>query len=187
MQLDNLLKGLAAIRTFRHVRRWLDATVLMSSMLLAGCGEAVDPVVLKLREQFLSERPMGDERPIPEIRKALNSGEIKSDSPFTVRVRINAGELHPFVSGEARFLVTDATGHDGDESHNPHECPFCRRDIKSMMAMVEFTDSDGRVISIDARELFGVGEFQLLVLEGTGHVDEEDILVISARRMSVQR
>ena len=169
------------------VERWCVTILLFSGMMMAGCGEAVDPHVLRIREQFLTEKPLGPEQPVANIRKALQSGDLKPDTLFTIRVRINAGEVSSFSDGVARFFVTDATGHDGDESHDPHECPFCRRDVKSMMALVEFKDDSGQLLRIDARELFDVHEFELLVLEGTGYLDEEEILVISASRMFVKR
>jgi hypothetical protein len=156
-------------------------------MLLAGCGKSVDPATLKIREQFLTESPMGSEKPIPKIRDALKSGELKSDSSFTVRVRINAGGVPPFAPGKATFIVTDATGHDGDESHNPHECPFCKRDIKTMIAQVEWHDKDGKLLQVDSRELFDVKEFDLLVIEGTGKFSEDDTLVINASKLLVNR
>lgn len=169
------------------VQRWCVTILLFSGMMAAGCGEAVDPQVLRIREQFLTEKPLGSEQPVSTVRKALQSGDLKPDTPFTIRVRINAGEVFPFSDGVARFFATDATGHDGDESHDPHECPFCRRDVKSMMALVEFKDDSGKLLRIDARELFGVHEFELLVLEGTGRLDEEEILVVSAKRMFMSR
>lgn len=156
---------------------------LISLGILAGCGDGTDPRILGLRSQFLVEQPPVTERPVPDIRKGLKSGELKAATPFVVRVRINAGDAPPFANGKASFVVTDATGHDGDESHDPHECPFCRRDIKSVIALVEFSDDEGQTLSVDSRELFNVKEFDLLVIEGTGHFNDDDMLVIAARKM----
>ena len=83
--------------------------LLFSGMMMAGCGEAVDPHVLRIREQFLTEKPSGSEQPVANIRKALQSGDLKPDTLFTIRVRINAGEVSSFSDGVARFFVTDAT------------------------------------------------------------------------------
>ncbi|MEJ7593465.1 MAG: hypothetical protein WKF77_18135 [Planctomycetaceae bacterium] len=124
---------------------------------------------------------------MPDIRKDLKSGELKADTMFVVRARINAGDFPPFAEGKAAFIVTDATGHDGDESHDPHECPFCKRDIKNVMARVEFADDTSQMISIDSRELFNVKEFDLLVIEGTGHFDADDMLVIDVKKLFVKK
>ena len=83
--------------------------------------------------------------------------------------------------------MTDATGHDGDESHKPHDCPFCKRDIKSVIARVEWNDNQGKLIDLDARKLFDVKEFDLLVIEGTGQFSDDDILIITASKVFVAR
>jgi hypothetical protein len=56
-----------------------------------------------------------------------------------------------------------------------------------MMALVEFHDESGKLISTDARELFDVKDFELLVIEGTGEFDTEDVMVMTASAMSIVR
>ena len=175
----------------------LTATVL-GSFFVCGCGAGVAPEIAALRVKLavmstsppavvvVPAAPAG-EKPIADIRKALKDGELKPDQTFVVRARINAGDFPPFADGMAAFVVTDATGHDGDESHNPHECPFCKRDIKNVIARVEFKDKAGALIKTDARELFDVKEFDLLVIEGTGQFAEDDTLVIDATKLFVKR
>jgi len=162
-------------------------SMLVFFITLPGCGETIDPEVLAVRDRFLKVSSETKETPVSEIRASLKSGELKPGTPFKVRVRINAGEFPPFVNGAAKFFVTDATGHDGDESHDPHECPFCRRDVKSMMALVEFHDEAGTLIPMDARELFDIKDFELLVIEGTGEFDSEDVMVMTASTMAIVR
>jgi hypothetical protein len=43
------------------------------------------------------------------------------------------------------------------------------------------------LIKTDARELFDVKEFDLLVIEGTGQFAEDDTLVIDATKLFVKR
>lgn len=162
-------------------------SVLSCCTLTAGCGGGTDPKILALREQFLVEKPPGNERPVPDIRSDLKSGKLTSDTAFSVRVRIDAGDVPPFAVGKAAFIVTDATGHDGDESHNPHDCPFCKRDIKSVIAQVVWNDAEGKLLNVDSRELFDIREFDLLVIEGTGKFSEDDTLVIVASKIFVTR
>jgi len=161
--------------------------MLVLLLFVPGCGEKTDPEVVAIRNRFLNFSTETKETPVSEIRASLKSGDLKPGTPFKVRVRINAGEFPPFVNGAAKFFVTDATGHDGDESHDPHECPFCRRDVKSMMALVEFHDASGKLIPLDARELFDVKDFELLIIEGTGEFDTEDVMVMTASAMSIVR
>lgn len=163
---------------------WL---ALFTFLTLSGCGDGLSPEAHTIRTSLLvSEAPAG-ERPIPEVRKELQDGTLDAVRPFVVRARINAGDFPPFAEGIAAFVVTDATGHDGDEEHNPHECPFCKRDINSVIARVEIRQQDGKLIEIDARELFSLKEFDLLVIEGTGAIGEDDMLVIKATKIFVKR
>ena len=169
------------------MRPYLHLSLLVCCAMTAGCGAGTDPVISALRQQFVVEQPPGNERPVPEIRADLKSGKLTPDTPFSVRVRINAGEIPPFAPGKATFIVTDATGHDGDESHNPHDCPFCKRDIKNVIAQVEWRDKDGKLLQVDSCELFDVKEFDLLVLEGTGTFSTDDTLIINASKVFVTR
>jgi hypothetical protein len=161
--------------------------ILLAIFSASGCGESLDPAIVAVRDKAVSSTKLDNARPIPDIRKGLKSDELKADSKFVVRARINAGDFPPFVDGMAAFVVTDATGHDGDESHNPHECPFCKRDINNVIAQVQFVDDSGKTIQMDARELFGVKEFDLLEVEGTGSFDESDMLEIKASRIFITR
>lgn len=162
-------------------------SLLFCCISAAGCGAGVDSEIMALRQKFIVEQPPGNERPMPEIRADLKSGKLTPGTPFSVRVRINAGEVPAFAPGKATFIVTDATGHDGDESHNPHDCPFCKRDIKSVIAQVEWNDPDGKLLPVDSRKLFDIKEFDLLVLEGTGKFSSDDTLIITASKVFVTR
>jgi hypothetical protein len=163
---------------------WLALFMLVTS---SGCGDGLSPEVRAIRDRVITTKAPAGEQPIPEVRKELQDGTLDADKPFVVRARINAGDFPPFAEGVAAFVVTDATGHDGDEEHNPHECPFCKRDINSVIARVEFRQQDGKLIEIDARELLKLKEFDLLVIEGTGAIGEDDMLVIEATKIFVKR
>lgn len=161
--------------------------VLLTLVLsLPGCSTE-DPAIVAVRTQFLSTTAPSGEQPIPSAHKGLTDGTLKSDSIITVRARINAGDFPPFAEGLAAFVVTDATGHDGDETHNPHECPFCKREIDLQMARVQFTDNAGQVLKTDARTLFDLKEFDLIVVQGSAKFDAEKSLIITAQKLFIKR
>ncbi len=164
----------------------LRSGVMLLLLLILGCSGG-DPVVQQTRERFLVSQPPASEQPIPEFREGLADQSIAGTDVITVRARINAGDFPPFAEGFAAFMVTDATGHDGDESHNPHECPFCKRDINSVMARVEFQAEDGAPLRIGAQKLFDLQEMDLVVVSGRGRIDEDDSLVITAEKLYVHR
>ena len=155
-------------------------------LVLPGCSSE-DPAITAARTQFLLQAAPAGEQPIPSTHKALADGSLQPNATITVRARINAGDFPPFAEGLAAFVVTDATGHDGDETHNPHECPFCKREIELQMARVQFTDTAGTVIKTDARQLFGLKEFDLIVVEGTAKFDADKSLVITAQKLFIKR
>lgn len=157
------------------------------ALSLAGCGESVSPEVLAWRKKYLTETVIPGEQTIAKVREKLKSGELSADSEFVIRARINAGDLPPWGSDTASFVVTEAIGHDGDEAHDPHKCPFCSRDIQNNIAQVHFADDNGKLIQIDSRNLFDLSQFQLIIVSGTGKIDDTDTLVIQARQMYVTR
>ena len=162
------------------------AAILLSLLWGIGCS-GPDASIMAIRQRFLAGEIEGPERPVPEIREELSAGTLQESDLFTIRARANAGDFSPFVENMATFMVTDATGHDGDEAHNPHECPFCKRDIDSVMARVVFQGDDGSAIKSGVQQLFDLKEMDLVVIRGSGRMDEDGMLVITADRMSVRR
>jgi hypothetical protein len=55
------------------------------------------------------------------------------------------------------------------------------------MARVQFTDAAGQVLKTDARQLFGLKEFDLIVVQGTARFDADKSLIITARKMFLKR
>jgi hypothetical protein len=166
------------------------AGVLMMAALFAfisGCEKPLDPRIVDFRKTFEAATVPAGETPVPEARKAAKVVQPPAPVKVVVRGRINAGESPPWESGKSAFVITDAAGHDGDESHNPHTCPFCSRNIQDLLVRVEFTDKSGQLIPLDARELLNVTEFQLVVVEGMGMINESDILVLNATQIYVKR
>lgn len=162
------------------------ATGLLT-LAVSGCGESVSPEILALRTAHLLVEVPAGEQTIAKVREQLKSGEATAESEFVIKGRINAGDMPPWGTGTASFVVTEAIGHDGDEEHDPHKCPFCSRDIQNNIAQVHFQDGDGKLIQIDSRELFDLKQFQLVVVRGTAEIDDSDTLVIHARQMHVTR
>lgn len=160
--------------------------LLFTTVCIIGCSSE-DPAIVAARARYLVDAPPAGEQPIPEVHKGLNDSTLQPDATVTVRARINAGDFPPFADGLAAFVVTDATNQDGDENHNPHECPFCKRDIEVQMARVQFIDESGKTLKIDARQTFNLKEFDLIVVQGTAKFDEDKSLVITAQKLFVKR
>ncbi|MCH2212553.1 MAG: hypothetical protein MK110_14710 [Fuerstiella sp.] len=151
----------------------------------SGCNVPLSDEVTSMRAEWLVQKPPTGATPISEIKGRLASGELGAGSVVVVRARINAGEMSPWTRDQAAFVVTDATGHDGSEDHNPHQCPFCRRDIMDHIALVRCMAGDGQLVPMDARKLLGVAEGELLVVQGTICDTDTDELAIDAQRVHI--
>ena len=145
--------------------------ILASAAALVGC-ESTDPEILALRQKLvLSTAPSGVTT-VSKIRKALMEPDAADEIDVVLRGRIWAGiKMPPWENGKAAFMLTDAAGHDGDDDHDPHACPFCSRDIDDYIAAIRFHTEDGTVVPIDSRELFDVKEKQMVIIKGRGSMN----------------
>ncbi len=157
--------------------RGLLFVALVSAAAVVGCGESVDPEIQALRQKIvLSSAPSGVTS-VSKIRSALMEPDAATETDVVLRGRIWAGELPPWENGKAAFVLTDAAGHDGDDDHDPHACPFCSRDIDDYIAAIRFHNDDGTVTTIDSRELFDVKEKQMVIIKGRGSMNGERLKV----------
>ena len=152
---------------------------------ICGCADPVSAEVQELRQRLLVATPPQGEASISSVRAKFKSGELAADSEVVVRARINAGDVPPWAEGRAEFIITDATGHDGDEDHDPHECPFCKRNIMDSMAQVRLSGKDGKTIAIDTRKLLGVKDHSLLVIRARVKPENSKMLSLDARQIYV--
>ncbi len=156
--------------------RGLMFVALVSAAAVVGC-ESADPEVVALRQKLvLSSAPSGVTS-VSKIRTALMEPDAAAETDVVLRGRIWAGDLPPWENGKAAFVLTDAAGHDGDDDHDPHACPFCSRDIDDYIAAIRFHNEDGTVIPIDSRELFDVKEKQMVIIKGRGSMNGERLKV----------
>ena len=114
------------------------------------------------------------------MRALLSAEGGPKSADVVIRGRIHAGDLPPWENGKAAFVLTDATGHEGeDDDHDPHTCPFCSRNINDYLAKVTF-EQDGNIVDIDSRDLFKVAEKQLVIIKGQARIDTDDLLSVTA-------
>lgn len=159
----------------------LVASSVFFGVLFSGCDDApemTDTVDVELlQQQLISESLLEDEQMVSEIREQL-AAEGVEEIDVVVKGRINAGkEDSPWEPDKAAFVLTDAIGHEGEQDHDPHTCPFCSRNINDYLVMVSFLDDDGQLIDIDSRKLFNLTDNQLIYVKGTARIDADDNLM----------
>ncbi|GAB5441743.1 MAG: hypothetical protein Fues2KO_20920 [Fuerstiella sp.] len=162
------------------------ASWLLTLITVSGCSEPVDPAVLEARQRLVVDETPGEVMVVSKIRGRIEREEVEEPVDVVVRGRIHAGEVPPWETGKAAFILTDITGHEGESDHDPHTCPFCSEDINSYMAKVSFADG-GEILNIDARELFDVEEKQIVTVTGKARIDTDDLLAIDADQIFIER
>lgn len=158
---------------------------------LTGCGWlGFGPTaeVRALREKFVVDQEPAGAVAIAEARQATDRTR-----PVVIAGRIGVPDQEPWLKGQAGFVVRDASdeeasGHGGHD-HDPETCPFCKRRAAQpdAIAVVRFLDEQGRPIPRDARELFDLALHQRVVVSGAAELDENEMLVITARSFYVDR
>ncbi|MCA9082778.1 MAG: hypothetical protein KDA81_01925 [Planctomycetaceae bacterium] len=166
----------------------LSRLVLCAGLLLStmGCPSAEDSRIQGFREKLQLSDPPGETTSVSKVRKILlEDSEVGEVADVVIRGRIDAGESPPWEPGKAVFVITDATGHEGEEDHDPHTCPFCSRNIKDYLARVTLVDESGKVIPVDTRELLNVHEKQLVIVKGKATLSDTEILLIESSAVYV--
>ena len=168
-----MLSGAASLRI-----TWI--VLCTMAITVCGCGESENAELAALRSQLvLSSAPDG-QMSVADVRTSLTEDEATEEVDVVIKGRINAGDIPPWEPGKAAFVLTDITGHEGESDHDPHQCPFCSRNIQDYLANIKFHDEQGNVIAVDAQELFSVKEKQLVTIQGKAHLTDTDTLVIHA-------
>jgi len=101
----------------------------------------------------------------------------------------------PFAKGKAVFFLADpeavAEMEEHQHKHAPgEECAFCAAhggDATDMLAVVQFADEQGKLLPVDARELFELKEKETVVVRGKAKIDPSGMLIVDATGLYVRR
>lgn len=155
--------------------------ILTVAGILSGCAPGEDPQVTAWREQILvPDEPTGAVT-IADARQHVD------EQPEIVLIgRVGVEDVPQWWDkGRATLLMSE--GYPGSDynpgpDHDPQTCPFCRWKWKfeESMAAIAFVDSDDNVIPVDVRTLLKVSEGDVIVVRGTGSLDESGILNVAA-------
>jgi hypothetical protein len=132
------------------------------------------------------ETATGETAPV-ESSPAADSMPTVAESVVVVG-RIFAGDMEPWDTGKASFLIAELPDDGHGEGHDADNCPFCKRKaVKAPTAIVRFVDAAGQVIPIDARKLFGVDKKDVVVIRGQAVAGELRAMVVTATDMHIRR
>lgn len=193
--------------------KWLRFATCLSLGLLGmvGCSKTtIDPqLAAELRAKYVLSAEPADATGVLDLR------EVLKDPQDVVLIGQIGGIDNPWTRGQASFVITDPSlaaiveddhdhkdhkdhkvgekeAHKHDHNapgHDPATCPFCSKgyDPTKALALVQFVDDAGKVLPVDARELFQLEKEQLVVIQGRAQQDPAGYLVVSAKGLFVRR
>lgn len=163
---------------------------LLLTIPAIGCGKATSgsdlDAVAHQRDRFLLKTEPGDAMTVLDLRDV-----IQGEQEVTLIGQIG-GVAEPWADGRAAFVMADPSilmETEGSGHGEACDCPFCSKkpDNNRALARVNFTDEDGRVLPVDARQLFGLEDRQTVVVHGRARVDELGGLVVAAKGLYIRR
>lgn len=121
--------------------------------------------------------------PVGDARKSAK------DEDKVVLVGRIGGSVKPFVDGIAAFTIVDPkVPYCAEEEGCPTPWDYCceQNAVKENIATVKLVDADGKPVMQDARELLGVKELNMVVVQGVASRDEEGNLSVQADQVFVK-
>lgn len=153
-----------------------------------GCNRPTeDPATLALREKFLVSSLPDPLMSLTKVAASLSENADNSE-PLQVTVvgRISAGDLEPWESGKASFVLSELPEDGHGEGHDADNCPFCkRRAAKAPTGIVKFLDEKDETIAVDARDLFSLSKDQHVAIRGTAIAGEFNSVVLIADQLCI--
>ncbi len=189
----------------KYLRTYSSLILGMCLLTLGGCGASIDPkVAAELRGKYLLQEEPADPQGLLDLSELMKGQEEK---PLVV-IGMIGGVADPWTKNKTSFIITDPAAVEADESadakadskahahkghdhkdHDPATCPFCSKKIKEpeALALIEFRNSEGKVLPYDAQQLFGVQKQQLVVVKGKVRQDASGYWLVAADGIYVRR
>jgi len=132
----------------------------------------------------LAEEPDGAVGVIAARESAENG------APLVLVGRVG-GSAKPWIDGRAAFTLLDASMDvvaDGEDSEEGELCmgDCCATERLNCTTLVKVVDEQGKLVPVDARELLGLKESDMVVVQGTAKKDESGNFVMIARGVFIR-
>lgn len=167
----------------------LSSMMVVSLVCVFGCGysETSDltiPQTEPTGKQYLATAEPADSIPVGEARTNAKDGTAVS------LVGHIGGSTEPFVDGMAAFTIVDpSVPCCPPEEGCPTPWDYCctQPEVKTNIATIKIVNEEGNPVEEDARQLLGVKELSLVVVEGTAKRDEQGNLSVLASKVYVKK
>ncbi|MBI84013.1 MAG: hypothetical protein CMJ81_12505 [Planctomycetaceae bacterium] len=148
-----------------------------------GCGTHYAELDTQRAKYLLADEP-------PGAVGVLDLRESISGDQQVVLVGQIGGIADPWSRGQASFVIMDPVSLMEGEGHSENcACPFCRQSAEETegLALVQFLDDSGEVLSVDAQRLFCVSKDQMVVVQGHAKLDQLGHLIVAAHGLYIRR
>lgn len=172
---------------------YLLACVALLSAISPGCGQQAQTATTGTQQHaaldgskyILVEEPEG------AVGVILAREEAKDLDDIVLVGRIG-GRKNPWIEGRSAFTVIDASMTvvaDGAESEEGQVCmdDCCAALRADCTTLVKIVDPQGQIVPVDARELLGVKENDMVVVQGQTQRGEDGSFSVVATGVHVRR
>ncbi|WP_442483375.1 hypothetical protein [Aeoliella sp. SH292] len=133
---------------------------------------------------LLSEEPEG----AVSVIAARESAE--DGTPIVLMGRVG-GTANPWIEGRAAFMLIDPSVSvvaNGTDSTEGEICldDCCADERAGCTSLVKVVDTDGNIVPVDARQLLGLKESDLVVVQGTAKKDKSGNFSMLATKVFVR-
>ena len=173
---------------------FLAVAASVSLPLLSGCGEATeskataatnDPLEINGSQFLLDEEPTGAVGVIAARESA------KDGKPMVLVGRIG-GAANPWIDGRAAFTLLDASMSvvaEGEDSGDGELCmgDCCASERINCTTLVKVVDSQGKLVTVDSRQLLGLNVSDMVVIQGNAKRDKNGNFVMLATGVYIRK
>lgn len=171
----------------------LTLLALASLPFAVGCGKGIDstaPAAHATAVNIDGSKFLLNEEPEGAIG-VIAARESAEDGKPLVMVGLIGGAANPWIEGRAAFTLLDASmtvvaeGEMAEGEICTEAC--CDEERLTCTALVKVVDAEGQLVSVDSRQLLGVKEADMVVVEGTAQKDKTGNFVMLANRVYIRR
>lgn len=162
--------------------RW-SAACLLTTVALLGCGQSPNSGGPAASPYVVAAEP-ANSKGVGEVLKGSKNGD-----EVTIIGRIGGSES-PFVEGLAAFSIVDpAIPYCPAEEGCPTPWDYCcdMNKLKENKALVKVVDDKGSPVAKGAKELLGVKELTMVVVQGKAQRDAEGNLTVLAQKVFIKK
>ena len=169
------------------------AIALTGAAMSIGCGSATEsPAVASSSVATIDASQYRLEVEPDGAVGVIAARESADDGAPIVLVGRVGGSARPWVDGRAAFTLLDASMAvvaEGEDSGDGELCTgdCCALERSNCTTLVKVIDSQGKLVPVDSRELLGLKESDMVVVQGTAQKDKTGNFVMLAEGVFVRQ